>query len=52
MPGLATQIERYSVVIAIGGVSVRLNTVDADFLELLEKRYADFVSMEDRKSVV
>ena len=37
MPGLATQIERYSVVIAIGGVSVRLNTVDADFLELLEK---------------
>ena len=47
MPGLATQIERYSVVIAIGGVSVRLNTVDADFLELLEKRYADFVSMEE-----
>ncbi|MFZ1011194.1 MAG: hypothetical protein WAN65_30425 [Candidatus Sulfotelmatobacter sp.] len=47
MPGLATQIERYSVVITIGGVSVRVNTVDADFLELLEKRYADFVSTEE-----
>jgi len=47
VPRLATQIERYSVVIAIGGVFVRLNTVDADFLELLENRYADFVSIEE-----
>jgi hypothetical protein len=47
MPGLATQIERYSVVITIGGVSVRVNTINADFLELLEKRYADFVSTEE-----
>ena len=44
MPGLATQIERYSLVIAIGGVPVRVNTTDPDFLEMLEKRYAGFVS--------
>lgn len=46
MPGLAAQIERYSVVIAIGDVAVRLNTIDADFLQLLHKRYAGFVSAE------
>jgi hypothetical protein len=44
VPGLATQVERYSVVIAIGGVPVRVNTSDADFLALLEKRYAGFVN--------
>jgi hypothetical protein len=31
-------------VIAIGGVPVRVNTSDADFLALLEKRYAGFVN--------
>ena len=46
MPGLAAQVERYSVVIAIGGVPVRVNTTDADFLELLQNRYAGFVSQE------
>jgi hypothetical protein len=44
VPGLTTQIDRYSVVIAIGGVPVRVNTSDADFLALLEKRYAGFVN--------
>jgi hypothetical protein len=48
VPGLATQIERYSVVIAIGGLAVRLNTTDADFLEMLQKRYAGFLSEEER----
>jgi hypothetical protein len=33
-------------VIAIGGVPVRVNTTDADFLDLLENRYAGFVSAE------
>ena len=46
VPGLATQVERYSVVIAIGGVPVRVNTTDADFLEMLQDRYAGFVSGE------
>lgn len=48
MPALATQVERYSVVIAIGGVPVRVNTTDSDFLELLQNRYAGFVSDEGR----
>jgi hypothetical protein len=46
VPGLAAQVERYSVVIAIGGVAVRVNTADADFLALLEARYAGFVVAE------
>jgi hypothetical protein len=46
VPGLATQVEHYSVVIAIGGVPVRVNTTDADFLEMLQARYAGFVSAE------
>jgi hypothetical protein len=46
MPGLAAQVECYSVVIAIGGVPVRVNTVDPNFLEMLRKRYAGFVSTE------
>src|SRR5208283_3805764 len=48
VPGLAAQVERYSVVIGIGGVPVRVNTTDADFLELLEKRYAGFVGEQTR----
>lgn len=44
MPGLATQIERYSVVIGIGDVAIRLNTIDADFLEILHQRYSGFTS--------
>jgi len=39
-------VERYSVVIAIGGVAVRVNTADADFLAMLEERYAGFVVAE------
>jgi hypothetical protein len=48
VPGLATQVERYSVVITIGGVPVRVNTTDANFLDLLHARYAGFVSAETR----
>jgi hypothetical protein len=46
LPGVAAQIERYSTVIAIGDVAIRLNTIDADFLEMLHQRYAGFVSAE------
>jgi hypothetical protein len=42
--GLAAQVERYSAVIAIGGVAVRVNTSDADFLEMVESRYEGFVT--------
>lgn len=46
MPSLATQVDRYSVVIAIGGVPVRLNTSDSNFLTMLQDRYAGFVDDE------
>ena len=46
MPELALQVERYSVVLAIGGVAMRVNTTDSGFLELLQKRYSGFVSTE------
>jgi hypothetical protein len=46
VPGLAAQIEQHSVVIAIGGVPVRVNTAEASFLEMLQNRYAGFVSDE------
>ena len=46
MPGLAAQVERFSVVIAIGGVAVRVHTADAAFLAMLEDRYAGFVVTE------
>jgi hypothetical protein len=46
MPGLAAQVGRHSVVITIGGVPVRVNTTDANFLAMLEDRYAGFVSAE------
>jgi hypothetical protein len=36
------------VVIAIGGIPVRVNTTDADFLEMLQERYAGFLSAEAR----
>jgi hypothetical protein len=46
VPGLATQVECYSVVITIGGVPIRVNTTDTDFLEVLHERYAGFVSSD------
>jgi hypothetical protein len=45
--GLAAQIERYSTVIEIGGVPVRINTTDSNFLDLLENRYSGFVSANE-----
>ena len=36
------------MVIAIGGIPVRVNTTDPDFLEMLRERYAGFVSADPR----
>lgn len=44
MPELATQIESHNLVITIGGVAIKVNTFDADFLETLQNRYARFVT--------
>jgi hypothetical protein len=46
VPGVGVQIDRYSTVIAIGDVAIRLNTTDSDFLEILHQRYAGYVSAE------
>jgi hypothetical protein len=46
VPELAAQVERCSVVIAIGGIPVRVNTSDPSFLEMIERRYDGFVSAE------
>ena len=48
MPQLATQVELYSVLIAIGDVPVRINTSDPSFLQMLQERYAGFVNADDR----
>ena len=48
MPEIATQLERSSVVIAIGGAAVRVNSSDVDFLQMLEDRYSGFLSAEAR----
>lgn len=46
MQGVASQIDRSSVVIAIGAVAIRLNIKDPEFLELLERRYAGYIRAE------
>lgn len=43
MPELIAEIERMSLLIEIGGMPVRVNTADADFLALLQNRYAGFL---------
>ncbi len=43
MTQLAAEIDRLSLVIEIGGIPVRVNTTDADFLTLLQKRYAGYL---------
>jgi hypothetical protein len=44
--GPATQVERYTLVITIGGMPIRVNTSDANFLAMLEQRYAGFLGAE------
>lgn len=44
MPELTAEIERLSLVIEIGRVPVRVTSEDAQFLDMLERRYAGFVA--------
>src|SRR5271156_5893302 len=46
LPVLMTGASCLSVVVAIGGIPVRVNTASPDFLEMLKRRYAGFVSAE------
>lgn len=44
MPPLTTEVDRLSLVVEIGGMGVRVNTGDEEFLEMLQRRYSGFVS--------
>jgi hypothetical protein len=44
MSGLATTLDRFDVGIAIGGMPIRIRLNDADFLGMLQERYAGFVT--------
>jgi hypothetical protein len=43
VPELITEVEHVSVIIEIGGIPVRVNTTDSDFVRMLEDRYAGYV---------
>jgi hypothetical protein len=43
LPQLTAEVEPLSVIIEIGGVPVRLNTPNPEFLEMLQERYAGYV---------
>lgn len=46
LPELATEVERLSLIIEIGGMPVRVNTTDPDFLRMLQQRYAGYIASE------
>jgi hypothetical protein len=47
----ATKVDHHSLVIEIGGVPVRVNTTDADFLRMLSARYEGFVTSGERAEI-
>ena len=51
MPELAAEVERLSLVIAIGGMPVRVNTTDPAFLDILQDRYAGFLGASGRAEI-
>ena len=51
MPELTAEVDRLSLVIEIGGVPVRVNTSDPDFVAMLEDRYSGFVSNSARAEI-
>ena len=44
MPEIITEVEQHSLIIKIGGMPVRVNTADRDFLGMLQNRYAGYVT--------
>jgi hypothetical protein len=49
LPEFAIAAEQLGLVIEIGGVSVRVNTTDSDFMDMLQARYSGFVMPSSRK---
>lgn len=48
MPALTAEVDRLSLVIEIGGMPVRVNTSDPNFLGMLLNRYSGFVGSSER----
>ena len=51
MPQLTTEVEQHSLVIEIGGMPVRVNTIDPRFLAMLQNRYSGFVGESEDAEV-
>ena len=51
MPELATEVDRLSLVIEIGGMPVRVLTTDPGFLAMLQDRYAGFITSSERAEI-
>jgi hypothetical protein len=51
LPQLTTEVEPLSLVIEIGDMPVRVNTTDAGFVEILQERYAGFLSSSKRAEI-
>jgi len=48
---LISSIDCLHLTIEIGGIPIRVNTADADFLNMLQNRYAGFVGSSERAAV-
>jgi hypothetical protein len=48
LPELTIDVEHFSLVIEIGGMPVRVNTTDPNFLAMLRDRYAGFAGSPER----
>lgn len=51
MQALISSIDCLHLTIEIGGIPIRVNTADADFLNMLQNRYAGFVGSSERAAV-
>jgi hypothetical protein len=51
LQALISSIDCLHLTIEIGGIPIRVNTADADFLNMLQNRYAGFVGSSERAAV-
>ncbi len=51
MPALSSQVDRLSVVVEVGGVPVRINTTNPEFLRILHHVYGGFLSFSEEPAI-
>ncbi len=51
MPGLISPVDCLHLTVEIGGIPIRVNTTDADFLDMLQNRYAGFVGSSEHPAI-